>query len=115
MLGTFSLYSLSVLAARHIFYTHLFLHRRVALHKYDPPDLVTNVDNKITNELKDSTAAAAVAETPAKLPQADFIASPALEDTTPVSVATADECSPLQFRSRSLDFDEDDESDDDLL
>jgi hypothetical protein len=103
--------------------------RRVALHNYDPPDLATNAAN--TGEPKvvtaDEDAAAAAAATPSsKSLQDEFGASlslsPGLEETTPISMgsppsadATEQRRNSLFSASRQLDFDEGDDSDDDLL
>lgn len=115
----------------------------MALHKYDPPDLVTNQieATTVSTEKKPQKAAAAAASTttptkktaskPSDNSPVDFggtdnesAASPAVdfEDTTPVSLASPGlketSGSPL-FESTSrnaLDFDDgEDDSDDDLL
>ena len=88
------------------------LFRRVALHKYDPPDLVTN--SSTTEQSKEASAAMT---TPAKKTGVHSLVggSPALEDTTPISMGSPEPRSPISINSRNLDFDEGDDSDDDLL
>ena len=99
----------------------------MALHKYDPPDLVTTTTTATSTqeEPTQTNAAAAVATTttPAKtttttngvVTLVDSISSPALEDTTPLSACSPEhDSSGVPLHSRNLDFDIDD-SDDDLI
>jgi len=116
---------------------------RVALHKYDPVDLLVNTTTSTTNTstTNQQTSSTPVATKTAKqcisTMQVDLMSSPdnqqsnvALEDTTPVSLtspAGLEEEPSLLFGNQSvgaaaakragtaLDFDEEEDSDDDLL
>jgi len=110
----------------------------VALHKYDPPDLLTNSAESVTTTATKAASTVAAAATPASASstpakksdssqnlQAAFStaekksssSSPGvdLEDTTPVSLASPlqETRSPLFVSRNALDFEDD--SDDDLL
>ena len=107
------------------------VYRRVALHKYDPPDHVSTVLHAPTitsnaTATEEPKKAAPILATPAKTKemeqavakglQVDFGRSPDLEDTTPISLGSPVPGSPT-LNSRNLDFGgiDDEDSDDDLL
>lgn len=104
--------SLTLILHLFVLYKHI---RRVALHKYDPPDLVTNASAAATATEELNEQASAVATTPSKGSDFGASSSPAFEDTTPISMGSPHgQRSPLNY-SRNLDFDEGEDSDDDLL
>jgi hypothetical protein len=92
----------------------IFIRRRLALHKYDPPDLVTPMDTVVANAQLEDTNMTDATKTPVKTRQLQEASAQGMlvdlaentQESSPISLLSPSAGQELTF---------DDESDDDLL